>query len=280
MLHVPAGADVDALKSAAERAIGKFQQPIGISIRAHNLRQIAFPTSLEHWLKRFEVGDVMHDPTLIVARARKLLIAAKSCRAELGKAVNGLFFDPDRRTLFVLLRGGSDAGTTAALRARVAAILHETWDRPEARGEQGGPDQLHVDVQVVTDLPARKLVAVDAKSASLTRRIGRALRRLLAPGAVAIAVTAVAVPAAARTDAGRPGHGDAGVTGMNVRPAGEFGVLFGLAVFADGQRQAETDAFASSGLQRYFGELRLAQQTQRPRQRRQRDPEEIGQVGS
>src|SRR5262249_42308742 len=83
VLHVPAGSDLVHLKSLAQSVIDKTRHPVGVLVRAHKLQKLAFPRSLEHWLNRFDVREVMHDPTLIVARARKLVRAAKSCRSEL-----------------------------------------------------------------------------------------------------------------------------------------------------------------------------------------------------
>ena len=299
-LHVPAGCDVDELKAQANRAMDKAGEKIRISVRAHRLRQLAFPRSLEHWLNRFDVDAVIHDPTMIVARARGLVLAAKSCRSAIGDVIKGIFFDPDRRTLFVLHRIKSDAATVAALQLRVATIVNEAWNRSAGHGTD---NQTQINVQVVADLPRRKIVPVDALSASLAGRIGRAIGRWRAPGAVALAMATVAVPAAAHTDAGQQGHRSirAETIGTGVRASGEFGVLFGLSVFGDGQQRWESDAFASAGLGLYFGDvsyagsnktIRLAQQTlpridvpgrtepRKPKrqreQKRQRDPNFTG----
>src|SRR5262249_12830509 len=152
--------------------------------------------------------------------------------------------------MFVLSSRKSDAAVSIA-RARIIKILDDAWGRAEAHTDNSVADELHVDVRVVTDLPRRRLVPVDARSASVIRTMGRAIRHWLAPGAIAIAVTTIAVPAAAHSNATNQGHDRVSAAGPNVRAAGEFGILFGLAVFADGPRQNEPDAFASSGLQQY-----------------------------
>ena len=290
-LHVHTGCDVDQVRNQAQRALAKAGEQIRISVRAHRLHQLAFPRSLEHWLKRFDVDELLHDPTLIMARGRGLVMAAKSCRSAIGNVIRGIFFDPDRRTLFVLHRSKSDAATVAALRLRVATIVNEVWDSSAAHPEHSTESQTRINVQVVSNLPRRKMVPVDAMSASLAGRMGRAIRRWRAPGAVALAIATVAVPAAAHTDAGQLGHRSIRAEGIgtSVRASGEFGVLFGLSVFADGPQRWESDAFASAGLRLYFGDvIRLAQQSlpridvpgrTEPRKKRRRDPDNTGQVG-
>src|SRR5262245_4446033 len=136
-LHVPAGYDVVELKSQAASVIDKAVEPIRISVRAHYRSQLAFPRSLERWLKRFDVGDVTLAPALLVAWALSLRLVAKSSRSALGGAISELLFDPELRTLFVLCRRKSDDATMSALRMRVATIVDDVWDRTAVRAEHG-----------------------------------------------------------------------------------------------------------------------------------------------
>jgi hypothetical protein len=197
-----------------------------------------------------------------------MLSAANYCRSTFPDVTKGVFFDPDRRTLFVHLRA-HDAAAEQMLHREVTTILN-----PEASA---------ISVQLVTDLPRRKLIPVDATSASLASRIGRLIRRWRTPGAAALALATLAVPAAAHTNLGSvndPGNIQSASTG--VHSSGQFGILYGLSVFADGQRGNANELFTSSGLQFYFGEkvsyMKLAQ-NQTPPRRRQRDPDIVGQVG-
>jgi len=284
-VHVPAGYDLTALSAQAKRAADKAGAAIAISVRGHRLRKLAHPRSLEHWLARFDVDQVVYDPTMIVSRARGLVAAAKSCRSMFGQAISGLFFDPDRRTLFVLDRGKSDAATASTLRLRVRAAMDEA-------GEQSATSQSWTDVQIVAALPARKLIPVDRKSASVVRGLGRAARRWFAPIAVALALAGTAVPAAAKVDTQKMGGISAPTAATRSLAQGEFGILVGLSVFADNARQYQLDAFASAGLQRYFGEgmeggklIRLARKRHRidcsdeRAGTRARDPNCVGTVG-
>src|SRR4029077_13415172 len=71
-VHVPAGYDLAALRAQAKRAADQAGEAIAISVHAHRLHKLAYPRSLEHWLARFDVDQVVYDPTMIVSRARGL----------------------------------------------------------------------------------------------------------------------------------------------------------------------------------------------------------------
>jgi hypothetical protein len=269
-LHVRAGSDTAKLRSDVRSAMEQAGQAFGISVRSHSLRKLAYPRSLEHWEKRFGTGELVYDPTMILSRARGLVAAAKACRVS-RDAVSGFFFDPDRRALYVLARGKSDAATMSNLRSCVAAMCDRAWNR-----------ESWISVQVVSELPRREMVPVDADSASLSRRLGRAIRRWLAPVAFA-AVAGIAVPAAASSDVNQA---ESHPISTSTARAGNFGVLAGLSLFSDGQLRHELDAFAAAGLRQYFGSsegdiIRLVQQAKKKvaqRGKKKRDPDEVGQV--
>jgi hypothetical protein len=241
MLHVSEGRDVASLETAAKRAC-KAGEPIRISVRAHRLRDLARPRSLEHWLQAFELGEIVYDPTMVMSRARALLLAAKSCRSALGDAIGGLFFEPDRRTLFVLASGEHSSSLAARVRSAI----------------EGTNDRFWTNVQVVSVLPHRELIPIDAKSASFARGLQRAVRRWFAPIAVALALVGIGVaPAAANVDpsyAGRKHAISGQATAAKIPAQHKFGMLGALSVFGDSPVASEIDAFAAAGLQRYFGE--------------------------
>lgn len=246
-LHVHGGCDLAELRAQAKRALTRSGEPVHISVRAHNLRHLAFPRSLEHWLRRLDVGDVIYDPTMIVTRARSLLQASISLRAALGSVIRGSFFDSDRRTFFVVTRNITDAARTNDLRSKIVTIVNEA-------ANEIAP--LPVNVSVVSALPARKLVPVDARSGSLAHRIRQTVGRWLASGTLALTMSAASLPASASFDPTQPRSdalrlqapvGDLMVTS-------DFGVLSGLAVFTDGRRPSESTTFASTGLRLYFGD--------------------------
>ena len=267
-LHVPKGRDLASLKVAAKLASDKVGEPIKLSIRAHRLRKLAYPRSLEHWVRQFDIDEIVYDPTMVMSRARDLIAAAKACRSMFGNAIGGLFFDPERRTLFVLARGKVDAAASSVLDQRVRAVVDGVLSG-QSGGDHGG--QPWTGVRAVAKLPHRKMIPIDAKSASLTHEVTRVVRRWLAPVALAFALTGIAVPASAKVGAeqvGQAGH--------------KFGILGALSVFGDNAVPHELDTFASAGLQQYFGErihtakgVRVAEV-----QHHRRRPKEVGQVGS
>jgi hypothetical protein len=113
-----AGHDVPELRAQARRAVEKLGEPIHVSVCAHRFSMLPHPRSLEHWLRRFESDEIIYDPTLVVSRGRSLLLTTKSCWSAFGDAICGLFFDPDRRTLFVLKRGRAAAAMAVDLQVR------------------------------------------------------------------------------------------------------------------------------------------------------------------
>jgi hypothetical protein len=240
-VHVHAGCDIAGLRAQVASAVQKAGEPVEVTVCAHRLGQLAFPRSLERWLSLFKVGQtVLHDPTMIISHARSLLAAAKSCRAALGSALAGSFFDPDRRTLFVLVRGDA-----AALQPRVATLVASAFDGPGASiARISGASSIRV--QVVEELPQRRLIPVDAKSSSPMRRIGRTLWRWLVPASLALAVSGA--PAAANTG---PVGLEARSANVSIAAQTQFGVLKGLSAFSEASRH---DAFADATLQWFFSE--------------------------
>src|SRR5262249_23679371 len=219
----------------------KAGEPLEVTVHAHRLSQLAFPRSLERWLSRFGDGYPMHDPTMIVSRAQKLLAVVKSCRAALGNAIRGSFFDPEGRALLLLARKGVEGTALSALQSQVAVIARE----PASVSDSSSLAPSNLNVQVVANLPRRRLVPVEQGSAWLLRRATSALRRLLAPAAVVLAMNSV--PAAASLHTGP--HGAPG-TNTSTRALVDFGILPGLTPFAGTGRH---DPFAAVTLEWFFG---------------------------
>ena len=213
-LHVAAGSNIEQLRARISSALSQTSAKLRVSVRSHKLNRLAFPRSLEHWLRPFSSEGVLYDPTMIVARARELLRTAQSCRATLGKAVDGIFCDPVSRSLLVLVRGRNPT----ELQSRIASTA------PATTGWEGS-------IRVVSALPQQDLIPVDAQSAGRFTRLGRFIRRWRAPGALALAISAASVPAAAHTNAGRLDSAPTTLS-INATSASEYGVLSKLSVFA------------------------------------------------
>jgi len=277
-LHVTAGSNVELLRERIRYALSQTSDKLRVSVRSHKLHRLAFPRSVEHWLRPFSSEGVLYDPTMIVSRARELQRTAQSCRATLGNAVDGIFYDPVSRNLFVLVRGGNLAERQAKIATGdVASMAHAAtsgWDGS---------------VQVVSALPRQKLVPVDAQSAGHVARLVRFIRRWRTPGTVALAISAAsALPAAAHTNA-RHLNLERPALSATVDAVGHYGVLTSLSVFADGTRLDGAAPFVSYGLKMYFGEQQQFALNTRQAKKKWRcdkdkewwcDPsEEVGQTG-
>lgn len=255
-LHISKGPNVVSLKTAAERASAKVGEPINVSVRAHRLHKLAHPRSVEHWVRQFATGEIVYDPTMVISRARGLLAAVKTCRVALGNTIRGSYFDPTHRTLFVL-DGGKTASATLSLAPRVRSTIEEAWDQAMTKIGPHARDRYWTSIQVVGELPHRRLIPVDAVSASLAHGIRRAIRRWSTPVALALALVGIAVPASAHVGSVKLGQQSGGqIASENAND--EYGILTGLSVFADNAVPQKLDLFAFAGLHEYFGEKKFA----------------------
>src|SRR5262245_15649531 len=240
-LHVIAGSNIEQLRERISSTLSEASTRLRVSVRSHKLDRLAFPRSLEHWLRPFRSEGVLYDPTMIVARARELQRTAQSCRATLGKAVDGIFCHPASRSLFVLVSDGK----LAEFQAKITQAM-------TLRGEIALSGV--ASIQVVSTLPRKGLVPVDAQSAGYLVRLARFIRRWRAPGTVALAISAASVvPAAAHTNA-RQVNLERPTISATANAADQYGVLTVLSVFADGARLDRSEPFVSSGLKMYFGD--------------------------
>jgi hypothetical protein len=238
------------MKAAATRAVTTCGEPIKVAVCTHRLRKLAHPRSLEHWLRKFNVDQIIYDPTMVISRGRALLATAKSLRASLGTAIAGLFVDPQRRVIFVLTRSKNDPAALSAFNLRLRTIVQEAWHQALPDSEQ--PIWT---AQAVEKLPNRELVPIDANSASMARGLRQAIRRWFAPLAVALALAGIAVPAAANVDPlqNLRQQSNKQITATKADGNHKFGILSALSVFGDNVVPRDVDLFASAGLQQYFG---------------------------
>lgn len=282
-VHVCGKYDRASLRAQTDSIAANVGPSIRVAVCGHRLHKLAHPRSLEHWFSQFEVDKIVYDPTMVVSRVEALLRTGRSCRLYFGDAIKGLFIDLDRRVLFVLVHDKINGVPTSTLRQRVTAVIQQTFN--EATAEPDTPKESWATIQVVSELPHRKLIPVDAKSASRVHNLGRVARKWLAPLALAAAVAGFAVPAAANINP--QDAGGALVNTYTAKTKGHsevaFGILQGLSVFRDEVRH-ELDAFALEGLRQYFSDkshatkgIRIAEKD-RERRRRHREPE-LGQVG-
>jgi hypothetical protein len=79
--------------------------------------------SVEALCRSLGSGDIVYDPTGLVARSAAVLACARHIRTSATARLQGLYLDPDRRTLFVIVdQKAFPTGTEALLQKRVAAM--------------------------------------------------------------------------------------------------------------------------------------------------------------
>lgn len=260
-VHVKAGVDLAQARREVIAATRLSGRAVGVKIVPHELRHLAAPRSIEHWLKQFAGGTVIFDPTLVAVRAQALLQAARACRREFGGCASGIYFAPAQRTVYVVVPEVAGAAGALEHQRRLLAAIGE--------GATSGA-RWPFALRVTATMPRGELTAVDAASAPLYRRLARLMRRGLAPGAFALAVASLSLPAAAnKPPQGVPG--DIGAkAGMATAASDRYGMLWGLSVFSDGPHLSAGGAFAISGLESFFGDesrsgfRQIAQTTTRP----------------
>jgi hypothetical protein len=155
-----------------------------VKVRFHNEAALLAPRSLERLIKRFAGDEIIYDPTGSVTRAASLVAAAQAARDALGAKVDGLFYAPRLRTMFVALNAKQIAvgekvkvGELADIERKIIAALGHAFaerlaDCPTLRVGFG--------------VPGIELVAVDQRSvAGWGIRAIKAVRRYWKPVAVA-----------------------------------------------------------------------------------------------
>jgi hypothetical protein len=180
-------------RAAAElRAAGIDADCRLIRTKASRLSQ----KSVEAMVKGFGRGDIVYDPTGLVSRSTAVLALAARVRRDVTAKLTGLFLNPDRRTLFVIVdQKAFPAGGEAHLAKRVEAMGEvaravQAWRSEDAPG-------FELAIRIGFDLPASvPVIPVDKKSVPSPmglwqrRGIAAALGSLLGFGALASAQAA------------------------------------------------------------------------------------------
>lgn len=181
VVHVAAVRRRRAVKLQIVEALAGAQH---VKVRFHNEANLLAPRSLERLIKRFSAGEIIYDPTGSVARATSLVAAAAAARTALGAKVEGIFYAPRLRTLFVALNAKQIAvgekvkvGELADIERKVVTALGHAY-----AGQTADCPALRVGFGV----PGVGLVAVDQRSvAGWGVRAVKAVRRYWKPVAVA-----------------------------------------------------------------------------------------------
>ena len=201
-LHTMERRNAGRLAARARDALRREGSEMQCRVVAHNPRALRRIRSLEALSRRFGEGRVVYDPTGFVGRSEAVADCARRLRASLGSAVQNIFLDTTRRTLYVIVKQAAKTSTAEEVmkertdHVRRAGAIMRDW-------QQGVEREFALAVRIGTEPPRGvKLVSVDAKSVTQTIYAqlfeGKGLLRgALAMSAAALLGTAVTVPAAA-----------------------------------------------------------------------------------
>ena len=264
-LHVRRGVDVRTIREHARTLLETQDRRLAVTVQQHRRKDLTLPRSLEHWLSRLATGEVVYDPTLVVARARYLIDVARRVRLALGRRVKGVFFDYARNQLVVVVRPVGDRAETTTIVQRAVAEASR-----DVEASALGTSQVGASLKIVSERPAHELVPVDGLSVTVLGGLRRLARSALASVAMAIAGLAAIGPAAAST-------------GLRSDPpladTAQLGVLLGLSLLSNTSSQSGADAFAAAALEMYFGRsagaekaMQLAQAQQTTTETPNQDP--------
>ncbi len=201
-LHTMERRSARRLAARARDALRREGSDLQCRVVAHNPRALRRIRSLESLSRRFGEGRVVYDPTGFIGRSQAVAACARRLRASLGSAVQNIFLDTSRRTLYVIVKDAATASSAdevtnerTELVRRTGAIMRD-W-------QQGVGHEFALAVRIGTEPPRGvRLVSVDAKSVTQTiytqlfERKGL-VRGALAMSAAALLGAAVTVPAAA-----------------------------------------------------------------------------------
>jgi hypothetical protein len=202
ILHTMERRGAGRLAGRAREALRREGAALDCRVVAHNPRALRRMRSLEALSRRFAGGAVVYDPTGFVGRSEAVTACARRLRANLGEAVQNIYLDTSRRTLYVIVRElTATSDTSEVTKARIdlvrraGAIMRE-W-------QQSVGQDFALAVRIGTEPPRGvRLVSVDHRSVTQTiysqvfARKGL-VRGALAVGAAALFGAAVTVPAAA-----------------------------------------------------------------------------------
>jgi hypothetical protein len=180
-------ASADAAKAKLTRDIRQSLKGIGLSsvrIKFHKSSHLVSARSLEALLSRIDGARIVYDPTGSLVRARALLEASRTVRAQLPERTSGFYYAPMLRSFFVVLKRPQGITDTALRIADIAKI--ETTVTAAVRSGFAAIDGALPAVRVGFTVPKGHLVPVDAASViGWTTRMSDLARNYWKPAAVA-----------------------------------------------------------------------------------------------
>ena len=187
---------VAGLRDAAAKSLSREGVEAECRVVVRPTATLERKRSIESFSRTFGSGRIVYDPTGVAARSLALVACARMLRKQLGERISGVYFEADRRTVFVIVdRKRFVQDPERNLRQRV-----------ETMGEIGGvvtewrntdPGSFEVAICIGYEAPAGTgLIAIDRASASLLVR-HRIAARLRKPGVISTIASLLSFGAAA-----------------------------------------------------------------------------------
>ena len=176
-LHTAMSGTGRGLHRKAKRALSEAGIEVRCKVKEHDEKRLLKTASLDRLVREFGRDSIVFDPTGGIGRARAVVRCAARIRGTLGAGLAGIYLEPWRRTLYVVLHRDTVVrdGEVAVDRLReiessVAGAVHHGLD--------GVAGSFSLKVRVGFGLPNISLVPVDAASARAGRAHPRVLRKL------------------------------------------------------------------------------------------------------
>ena len=203
-LHTADSRSAKALSRQAAVAL-KFE---GIdtlcTVVVHRPSKLTRFRSLEVLTKRLGNGTIVYDPTHFVSRSEALVALGNDLRKALPNRISSLFFEAQRRTLYVIVNResyASEAVAQTAERVETLRVVTETFGKWQAEKGSG----FELTTRIGFDPPAGgKLISVDSLTVRSTLRglFARGLNRTaIKVSAASLLGLTAAIPAVAQEPA-------------------------------------------------------------------------------
>ena len=209
------------LRRETERALARAGIKGRCKVKEHGAERLAKDDSLEKLVRRFRHDSVVYDPTGGVGRAQAVTRCATSIREALGDGIAGIYLEPWRRVLYVVLRrdavmqdGKADAARVRAIELSLTAAVGEAVST--------GAKPLELAVRVGFRPPSIPVVPVDHASARAVSARPQLLSKLRTGSIAATVAAFFGIGVAGTAMAEGPA-----VSGPNAKISGGGGVVDG-----------------------------------------------------
>ncbi len=180
------------LRREAKQALARSGIGVRCKVREHSASRLEKDSSLDRLVRRFRHDSIVFDPTGGVGRAQAVTRCAKSIREALGDGIAGIYLEPWRRVLYVVLRRDAvmQDGKVAAARVRaIESSLAAAVGQAVGQAVSAGAKPLELAIRVGFRPPSIPVVPVDHASALAVRARPQLLNKLRT-GSIAATVAA------------------------------------------------------------------------------------------